>query len=245
MIKDVLTDIVAHTHGLGFLPLIKITGSDDSTIIEGMAEDRSVILNAKIHNPVDIFDGVFGMSNLDKLNLLLKSPEYKENATIDVIVSKRKGEDVPTGLHFENEDKDFINDYRFISTEIINETLKSVKFKGTTWDIEFVPSINSAHRLKLQAQVHSDQSKFKVRVENKDLIFSFGDGSTHTDGEFVFQAQVQGKMKQEWFWPIQQVLSILNLNGDMTMKLTDQGAMMITLDSGLAEYNYILPAQTK
>jgi hypothetical protein len=244
MIKDVLTDIVAHTHSLGFLPLVKITGSDDSTVIESMAEDRSVILNAKTHNSVDNFDGVFGMSNLDKLNLLLKSPEYKENATIDVIVSKRKGEDIPTGIHFENEDKDFINDYRFISTEIINEKLKTVKFKGATWDIEFVPSINSTQRLKLQAQVHSEHSRFKVRVENKDLIFSFGDASTHA-GEFVFQAQVQGKFKQEWAWPVQQVLSILNLSGDITMKLTDQGAMMITVDSGIAEYNYILPAQTK
>jgi hypothetical protein len=29
------------------------------------------------------------------------------------------------------------------------------------------------------------------------------------------------------------------------MKLTDAGAMQITVDSGLAEYNYILPAQSK
>ena len=35
--------------------------------------------------------------------------------------------------------KDFKNDYRFMSTEPINEKLKSVKFKGTTWDIEFEP----------------------------------------------------------------------------------------------------------
>ena len=29
------------------------------------------------------------------------------------------------------------------------------------------------------------------------------------------------------------------------MKISDQGAMQITVDSGLAEYNYILPAQSK
>ena len=40
-------------------------------------------------------------------------------------------------------------------------------------------------------------------------------------------------------------MSILNLDGDITMKLTDAGAMQITVDSGLAEYNYILPAQIK
>ncbi|NBU69396.1 MAG: hypothetical protein EBS49_07285 [Verrucomicrobia bacterium] len=244
MIKDILTDIVAHTHSLGFLPLVKITNEDDCSVIESMAEDRSVILSAKTHNPVDSFVGTFGMPDLDKLNLLLKSPEYKENATIDVVVNNRNGEEIPTGLRFENEDKDFVNDFRFMSTQLINEKLKSVKFKGSSWNIEFTPSISSTQRLKLQAQVHNEVSFFKVKVENKNLMFSFGDASTHA-GEFIFQPQVEGKLKQEWTWPIQQVLSILNLNGDMTMKISDQGAMMIVVDSGIAEYQYILPAQTK
>lgn len=244
MIKDVLTDIVTHTHSLGFLPIVKITGDDINTTIESMAEDRSVILSAKTHNPVSNFQGVFGMPNLDKLNLLLKNPEYKENATIDVVVSARNGEDIPTGLHFENEDKDFVNDYRFMSMQIINEKLKSVKFKLSTWDIEFSPSLNSTHRLKLQAQVHNEETIFQVKVENKNLVISFGDASTHA-GSFIFQPEVVGKLKQTWSWPVQQVLSILNLDGEMTMKISDQGAMMITVDSGIAEYNYILPAQSK
>lgn len=245
MIKDILTDIVAHTHSLGFLSLVKITGEKTSTSIESMAEDRSVILMAKAHNPIIDFIGVFGMPSLDKLNLHLKNPEYKENAKIEVITSKRETYGtVPTGLHFENDDGDYVNDYRFMSTEIINEKLKSVKFKGSSWDIEFTPSLNSVHRLKLQAQVHNEEPTFKVKTEKKDLVVSFGDVSTHA-GSFVFQSDIVGKLKQEWNWPVQQVLSILNLNGDTTMKISDQGAMMITVDSGIAEYNYILPAQTK
>lgn len=244
MIKDVLTDIVTHTHSLGFLPLVKITGEDTSTTIESMAENRSVILSAKTHQPVSEFQGVFGMPDLDKLSLHLKNPEYKENASIEVVIGPRNGEDVPTGIHFENEDGDFVNDYRFMSTQIINEKLKSVKFKGTSWDIEFSPSLSSTQRLKLQSQVHSEETIFQVKVEKKDLIVSFGDASTHA-GSFIFQAQVEGKLKQVWSYPVQQVLSILNLDGEMTMKISDQGAMMITVDSGIAEYNYILPAQSK
>jgi hypothetical protein len=41
------------------------------------------------------------------------------------------------------------------------------------------------------------------------------------------------------------VISILNLDGKIKMKISDQGAMQISVDSGIAEYNYILPAQTK
>lgn len=242
--KDILQDIVAHTHSLGFLPLVKITGADDSTTIESMADDRSVIVTATAHNPVAEFNGTFGMPNLDKLNLHLKNPEYKENATIDVVNAERNGTVVPTGLHFENQAGDFQNDYRFMSAEIINEKLKTVKFKGASWEVEFKPSISSIQRLKLQAEAHSEENVFQVRTEDGNLVIFFGDAASHA-GSFVFQHDVGGKLKHTWSWPVNQVRSILNLDGDVTVKIADAGAMQITVDSGIAEYNYILPAQSK
>jgi hypothetical protein len=242
--KDILQDLVAHTHALGFIPLVKITADDKETLIESMAEDRSVIISAKTKTPVQEFEGVFGMPNLNKLDIHLKCPEYKEKAKITVTVANRNGEDIPTGLHFENEAGDFENDYRFMSTEIINEKLKSVKFKGATWNIDFEPSVASIQKLKFQANAHSEEPVFQVKTDNGNLVFSFGDASTHA-GEFVFQAGVTGKLKQAWAWPVVQVMSILNLAGDKTIKIADAGAMMITVDSGLAEYDYILPAQSK
>lgn len=244
MIKDILTDIVAHTHSLGFLPIVKITGENDNTTIESMAEDRSVIVTAQAHKPVAEFQGTFGMPNLDKLNLHLKNPEYKENAKVDVTKAERNGVTVPTGLHFENQAGDFQNDYRFMLADIINEKLKTVKFKGASWEVEFEPSIASIQRLKLQAAAHSEETVFQVRTEGDNLVFFFGDASTHA-GSFVFQHNVGGKLKHTWAWPVAQVQSILSLDGKITMKIADAGAMQITVDSGVAEYNYILPAQSK
>jgi hypothetical protein len=244
MIKDVLTDIVAHTHSLGFLPLVKVTGEDGATTMESMADDRSVIVTANTHSGVAEFDGIFGMPNLDKLALHLKNPEYKENAKIEVSSAERNGATVPTGLHFENEAGDFQNDYRFMSSEIINEKLKSVKFKGAAWDVEFEPAMAAIARLKLQAAAHSEETVFQVRTEDGNLVFFFGDASTHA-GSFVFHHDVGGALKHTWSWPVAQVQAILNLDGKVTMKIADAGAMQITVDSGVAEYNYILPAQSK
>ena len=42
--------------------------------------------------------------------------------------------------YFENATKDFKNDYRFMNAEIINEKLKTVKFKGASWDVEVQPN---------------------------------------------------------------------------------------------------------
>jgi hypothetical protein len=174
----------------------------------------------------------------------LKCPEYKENAKINVVTAERNGDTVPTGIHFENAAGDFVNDYRFMSSEIINEKLKTVKFKGAKWDIEFEPTLASIQRLKFQAQAHSEENTFQVKTDNGNLVISFGDASTHA-GSFVFQPEVSGKLKQVWSWPVQQVMSILNLDGDKKMMIADAGALQITVDSGLAEYNYILPAQSK
>jgi hypothetical protein len=61
----------------------------------------------------------------------------------------------------------------------------------------------------------------------------------------VFQAGVQGSLSKPWDWPVGAVMAILAQTGDKTLKISDEGAAMITVDSGIAEYNYILPAQKK
>jgi hypothetical protein len=241
--KDILQDVVAHTHALGFLTLVKVS-NDEGTTIDAMAEDRSVILTAEAHTTVAEFTGTFGMPNLDKLALHLKNPEYQKDAKIDVVSAERNGEVVPTHIHFENTTGDFENDYRFMNKAIIEEKLKTVKFKGATWDVTVQPSVASIARMKLMSAAHSEEPVFNVKATEGNLVFSFGDASTHA-GEFVFQHGVEGKLQHTWSWPVAQVQAILNLDGDVTMSISDQGAMKIAVDSGMVKYDYILPAQSK
>ena len=106
----------------------------------------------------------------------------------------------------------------------------------------------SIARMKLQSAAHSEEPTFNVKTVDTgsatDLVFSFGDASTHA-GEFVFQPSISGKLAHTWAWPVAQTQAILSLGGDITMSISDQGAMQIAVDSGLATYNYILPAQSK
>ena len=149
--KDILQDIVAHTHALGFLNIVKVNGDDAQTGIDSMAEDRSVIMQANTKNAQVEMKGTFGMPNLNKLDIHLKCPEYKDGATIDVVRQDRNGVQIPTGIHFENATGDFKNDYRFMNADIINEKLKTVKFKGANWDVEVSPTMASVQRFKMQA----------------------------------------------------------------------------------------------
>lgn len=241
---DLLKDIVSHTHNLGFLDTIKITGDEESTKIDSMAQDRSVIMYGEVNTPVAEMQGVFGMPQLNKLKIHLDCPEYKDDAKIEIITAERNGATIPVGLHFENKAGDFKNDYRFMNTEIINEKMKTVKFRGVNWNVEIEPSVSAIQRFQFQAAANSEHTTFLTKTENGNLKFVFGDQSTH-GGEFVFATDVTGTLNKAWTWPVNQVLSILKISdvNNTKLSISNEGAMQITLDSGIATYQYIIPAQ--
>ena len=243
-IFDHLKDVVAHTHGLGVIDLVKVTGTESESLIDAMSEDRSVIVQAKTHNTVPEFIGQFGMPNLTKLNIILGIPEYQQDAKITVTTKDSNGETVPTGLHFENKTGDFKNEYRFMSGELVNEQLKPIKFKGVKWNVEFAPTVANIQRMKFMAAANSEETTFVAKTEGGQLKFMFGDHSSHA-GNFVFAEDVAGTLTKGFHWPIGVVLSILGLPGDKMFRFSDEGAAQITVDSGLTEYKFILPAQQK
>jgi hypothetical protein len=225
--------------------MLKITPDDDTTVIESIADDRSVILKATTHTKISEFTETFGMPDLNKLSYHLKNPEYAKDAKLTVETGVRNNETIPTHIHFENAAGDFHNDYRFMEKSVIEEKLKSVKSKISSWDVVFEPTVAAIQRLKLMAgTLDQDEKLFQVKTEDDNLNFYFGDLNTHA-GKFTFQHGVSGTLKHTWAWPVEAVQKILNLDGDKTLSITDQGAMMITVDSGLAKYDYILPAQQK
>lgn len=245
--RDYLLDLVRNTHDLGCFEAIKVTGTAQETTIDAMAEDRSVILLARSHHPVPEFMGVFGMPNLDKLKILLHIPEYRENATITVTTRQRDpaGAAEPVGLHFVNAAGDFQNDFRFMTAEVVAERLRTARSKSRPrWHMEFEPGVASIQRLKMQAQAHSEERLFQMNTQGGDLNLCFGDHSTHA-GEFRFHPGTGTVLTRAWCYPVRQVMAILDLAGDKTMRVSDEGMTEITVDSGMISYQYTLLAQTK
>jgi len=243
--QDLLKDIIAHTHNLGFLNIVKITGTSKKTQIDSMADDRTVVMFAETTTPHPDMIGVFGMPQLAKLRYLLECPEYKEDAKIEVVKEKREEETIPVGIHFENKTKDFKNDYRFMNTKFINEKLKTITFKGAKWDVEVEPTISAIQRFQFQSQANNEHATFLVKTDGTDLKFIFGDAASH-GGEFIFASNVVGKINKNWTWPVMPILSILKIAdvNNTKMSISNEGALQLTLDSGLAVYKYIVPAQT-
>jgi hypothetical protein len=242
--KDHLNDLISHTSQLGFIELIKITGTDKETQINAMAEDKTVIISGKLASPHAEFIGTFGMPNLGKLKTILGFDDYDDKATVNVTRVERDGAQIPSAIHFETATGDFVNDYRLMSQAIVEERVKSVKFAGAAWNVDFVPQVANIQRLKKQAQANSEETVFTTKTDGGNLKIYFGDAGTHS-GNFVFEPGVTGTLAKQWAWPVRQFLSIMDTLGDKRVYISDQGAMKITVNSGLATYEYLLPAQSK
>jgi hypothetical protein len=242
--KDYLLDLIQHTNGLGVVELVKVDGTATETKISALAEDKSVIVFGTFKAPISDFVGTFGMPNLSKLKTILSFDDYSENATINVNRENREGVDVPAAIHFETNAGDFVNDYRLMAKSVVEDKVKAVTFKGATWDVTFEPTVAGIMRLKKQASANSEELNFKTKTENGDLKIYFGDPSTHS-GNFVFQPGVSGNLTRPWQWPVKVFLAIMDLPGDKTVRISDAGAAEITVDSGIATWQYLLPAQAK
>ena len=245
--RDIVQDIVKHTAGLGFITSVKVTGTDESTTLDAMDADRTVILQAKLHNTVEEFTGEFGLGNLGFLAGVTALGNYQtDDATVEVVSRERNGVNTPDHLMFKDADGN-TDQYRFMSKEIIEQTLQTVKFKGVEWDVTLEPTKAKVNELQQVAGIYGGiEPNFTVKTEGTDLIVTVGAADGSFTGKRTFAQNVNGEITEGYAWPLAQVLAILKLgmSGTCVMQISKKGALMISVDSGIGKYDYILPALT-
>lgn len=245
--RDVVQDIVKHTAGLGFITAVKVTGTDSETTLDAMDADRTVIMQAKLHNAEADFAGEFGLGNLGFLSGVTGLGNYQtDDATVEVVSRERNGVDTPDHLLFKDAEGN-TDQYRFMSKEIIEQTLQTVKFKGVEWDVTFEPTKAKVSELQALAGIYGGiEPNFTVKTDGSDLIVTVGAADGSFTGKRTFARNVDGEINQGFAWPLAQVLAILKLgmSGHCVMQISSRGALMISVDSGIGKYDYILPALT-
>lgn len=245
-LKDVVADIVKHT-ATNFIEHVKITDSNEETIIETMDVDKTVIVKGQLHNPIGEIGNEIGFGNLKFLKGVLNLSNYRvEGSTVSVEHRERNGEKIPDSLLFKdiygNTDR-----YRFMSKQVIDQNLKTVKFKGATWNVEIEPTKQKVSELQSAAAIYGgSDTTFQLKTDNGDLVITFGSEKSSFSGKRIFATDVSGDYKEQYQWPLAKVLTILDLgmSGKCKMSVSDLGVLQISVDSGIGQYNYILPALT-
>ena len=242
--RDYLIDIVKHTVPLGAFTTLRIDGTDDQTEISATEQEKAMVLRGKLHAPVADFKGTFGIPNLPQLNTILNIPEYQDDKAKYTITKRDfNGADQPVSINLENGNGDFKNDFRLMAPNVINSMEPKLGFNVKSWPVEFVPTVSAQQKLKFQIQANPEEKAVTFRIEGGNITAQLGDASSHS-GNFTFHAGVDASVKKTIAVPVLYVSSVLALSGDKMIHMGDLG-MMISVDSGIGKYDYILPMLTK
>ena len=243
-IKDTLKDVLRHTHALGIYEMVKVTGTMEETEIETVDADKTVILKGKLKSPVADFVGnTVGLSRMGTLARFLEYPGFTEDtATVEVVTQKRNDEDVPAEVKFQDENGTDAH-YRFMASEIVNQQLKAINFKGASYDVEINPTAKMLKDLNFFSSALDLEDTFTPKTEGGNLYFLIGEAGSDRTKVKVAEA-VTGDLTHDFQWPLAIVLKICRLseNANVTMSFNQKGLLQIVVDSGMGEYTYLLPA---
>lgn len=243
MLKDILTDIVRHTYGIGCIDLVKMTGGDGKLTIETMDTDRNVCIKGELNKTIDELEGTVGLARMHVLDRNLRYGGFTDSG-IGIKTQAKDGIVIPSEVSFSGGGTK--SSYRFMSEVMVNDVLKIPPFRGVKWDVEVKPSLKSTQDLQyFAATLGKTEPLFAVSTENNSLIFSLGSSSSDRASVAVSNAVV-GELKHAWKYPIAQVLAVLKLIEDgnsCVLSISDVGALQLELDSGIGTYKYIFGAR--
>lgn len=246
MLSKTLRNILDHTHGLGFIDMVKITTNDVETVFEAMDSSRSVVMYGKLHNPVSELEGVVGLARMSVLNGYLKFPPFQdESAKVEVVTETRGGKYIPSEVKFSAAGGHKSN-YRFMSAELVEEQIKVPVFRGTTWDVTVAPNEGNIKDLSYFSSIlGSFEQIFVAETVDGDLVLKIGTGSNDRTN-VPFARGVNGTLGGRWGWPINETLAILRLavrSEDCVMCFSEKGALKIEFSNEEGKFEYILPAK--
>ena len=174
-------------------------------------------------------------------------PFTEDGAAISIKTETRPTGDLPAEVVFKSKNGHSAA-YRFMGADIAQEQIQVPPFKGATWDVVITPTQSALKDLNAMSGILSAfEAVFTVKTVGDNLEFHIGEGAADRS-KLVFASDISGTLTHAWSWPLAQVLAILKLQStskSCVMKFSDQGALMISIDSGLGEYEYILPARRK
>ena len=259
-----LRDLMKHTSGLD-VEVLRVTGDQGAVNVSGINDNKSLIIKGDFVGDIAELEGVCGLGRLEWLSGFANA--YTE--TSDTVTVIRKNRTFRVEQKDDNGDTVFDENGEAVYAEITEDVIEEFVFNrptpkmrntyrvmdkrmipqqyqpaGLNWDIEIKPTKQAIDMLAQQNSFDIEEN-FGVRLEDGELYFNVGDSGT--EGEIEFARNVTGSFSKSWVWKLAPTLTILKFsdNAECLMSFSEQGALKISLNTGLAKYEYIMPAKPR
>lgn len=248
--RDILTDLIRHTDGLGFLDTVRVSGTDEETKFDAIDNDRTIIMKANTLVANKELRGDYGICRFGVLKGYLKFSGYRTDEATLKIKHRNDENKNPEELIFSdgNGQKSV---FRFMNADLL---APPSTFRGKEWDVSFVPEKSKIAEFSQLASILSSTEKFFLVKTTKnedgthDLKFVIGEEGSTTDHTVVTMVKdCGGELKGELLWPIGQILALLNMGieENVSVDIMSRGALRVTMETANIHYEYFLPARKK
>jgi hypothetical protein len=240
--REALQDILRQSGNL--FTTLKITGTDSSTQINAVDDDKTLIFAGQLKQPIKEFNGIFGIRNLSLLSGLLNFASYKTEAATFTAKRRVMG-DVETVEEFNFSDGSRTGAvFRLTAPALIPEIIELSK--PPPWDADFIPDkAKIAEFATLSGLYSSVEPTFVPRIAENDLQFLVGNenSSTHRASIVFHDGEgITGKITGDLRYSLSQFLSVLKLAGTNPVRvaISGRGIMRINVDTQFGAYDYYL-----
>lgn len=242
-IKDILTDVSKITKGLQ-ISMIKVVGTDKTTEFKASSDDSRIMMKADAKKMIPEFNGVFGLGSLGVLRGYLDIYNSYDNETavvVNVEKTERNGTSVLSDISFKAKGQSAAV-YRLSSESSLRKT--AIFNGGIAWDVEMtdIPKAKIQEFMKFAGVLGSIESFFSVSTVDGRLIFSIGEENAAISRVQIDMGAVSGKLNSMHKYPTVEYLTILS-NNNPVIKFSNKGVAQISVDSGLIDYEFILPGK--
>jgi hypothetical protein len=245
-LKNCFKDLTTYVIPTGFYDKILISATATAVEVSAVDKDKEAILKGSFSLPAPELIGEFGLSNLGLLGTICSDPEFAFNeSAMTVLYETRNAEREPAEISYENRSKSHIN-YRFMSKNLIPDQPRYLEPK---WDVVIRPTKHNIQQFAWAANgLAAYEQYFIPRIVDGDLRFFIGEDDAKTQrGGVVFASDRKETFDSPHRWKIQIVQSILKVADtcECEMAFSVKGAIQITLNTGVGNYRYILPAKVR
>lgn len=236
MLLNILQEIV-HQTNLSVIENIKITGNDEATYIDAKCQCGTIVIKGKFNNPIESFNGEFGIGQLSFLKSLTNFANYKSEKSTITVTKRDDGN--PEQIIFVDEQGQS-DIFRLMPKDLV----PSIPTLGKMdWLHEFTPTKGKISELSTKASMYSKQhSEFIIKSANNDLRFYIGDEGSTTNRGFTILDKNVTTVSEQIKVPMSLLLNVfsLNSNTDILMSISKK-CVKLSIKNVNSEWDYIIP----
>ena len=252
--KNVLKDVIRHTHDLGEFEAFKLIVTNEGTgTIKASSKDVSVTLEGVIKDNIKDFISteeektLIGFARLNILAGYLKSPIFEDENSYLEVGYMDNGTEIPRELVFKT-DQGHRCTYRMMQPEIARKRIKTysatMPLSDDDFEIIFTPDETFLKEFQSFSSILGKVSNtFSLSVEDHLLYMNLGEDDTAKIP--VTETDIE-TMEAINFWPVKQVLGILKQAPDLsgvTIYVSNENSLIdIKVDTDHVSYSYKLTA---